>query len=155
MREQFFEEATPLKIAVEQKELQTFKVEAAFQISKGFCSLPKALGTPWASSVPIFSSEEVMNHFPGVTVSIPPPAAASKWALMSVSQSEALKEDVIASLSPHQPTCTKLSEMPNLTGDRPADKLAGFGKGSHQGPLTCDRVLETHVSDREPWSKRS
>jgi len=80
-----------------------FKIEAPFQISSAFYSRLVALGTPQASVVPFFLTEEVVNHLLHITVSSAP-AAACKWALlMSVSFLEALKEGMIGSASSHHP----------------------------------------------------
>lgn len=95
---------------------------------------------PWGQhSLPFFPSSvlQVVNHLFLVIVPTAPVAACQWSLLVSVSCSEVLREDMIDSVSHHHPKWIKLSDAPDLIYHRLPYKLAGFWKGTHQGPIIC------------------
>lgn len=63
-----------------------------------------------------------------LSVASPAPAAAHSGLFLSVSHLEALREDVIGSVSACHPRWIELSDTPDLIGHRLAYTLAVFGK---------------------------
>jgi len=77
-------------------------------------------------------SLQVVNHL--LSIASPTPIAAHSGLFLSVSHSEALREDMIGSVSAHHLRWIELSDTPDLIGHRLAYTLAGFGKGTIPPP---------------------